>query len=278
MPTNKCNNPKGVWEEGDIAYLRPSDEYTAEETAELIRAPTGHRHGHIPARATGHPVIILSRTAPTSSHVLVSTVSAYGSGDLASGRYVAPWNNPRQHRYKPDSFRSFEGCELYRGRGPASRPALRLRKGSQFPKPETSWVNVQNAYVVPVSVLGIFTKARKGRSVVLLQMEQESLSEFRDDMARRCPSWDHLQRMLRSREREVVVTVPHGQPSLGSAMAKLSVRASERESSAKAITCDRRAPAVTVAPAAPAPVSARPQGRGKVPAIATKSWAAIAAH
>ncbi|KAK4466300.1 hypothetical protein QBC42DRAFT_144832, partial [Cladorrhinum samala] len=194
------------WEEGDIAFLRPYDEYTPLETKELIEPTQGHRYGHMPVHATGHPVIILRRLSRHSSHVLVSTVSAYGSGSLTSGSYVAPWNNPRQRKHTANSFRSFEGCEIYRGPDALDRPALRLRHGGHLPKPETSWVNVQNAYVVPISVLSVFTKPRRGRSIVLLQMEQQSLQDLRSDMEQRCTRWAPLQMLLQSHEKKTAAS------------------------------------------------------------------------
>ncbi|KAK4222913.1 hypothetical protein QBC38DRAFT_518116 [Podospora fimiseda] len=244
----RCNNPKGFWEEGDIAFFLKNETNKA----------------GIPAKATGHPAIILARPSTSSSHALVATVSAYGSGDLTSGHYVAPWNNPRQHRYKPDSFRSFAGSEVYAGSPP--RPVLRLRPGGNFPKPETSWVNVENVYVVRTEDLGVFTKSRR-----FLQMEESSLVELRADMEKRCPLWAQRQRFLHSKEKKPVAGAPTKpaaatQPAaptkpaaitpLSSAISKLTLKGGHTRTPTAAVSSSKKLS----------------------PACGMRSWATIAAY
>ncbi|KAK4464707.1 hypothetical protein QBC42DRAFT_151637, partial [Cladorrhinum samala] len=180
------------WQEGDIAYLRPSAEYDQKEYDELIQARPGQRYGHLPPKAAGHPVIILRRLSPTSSHVLVTPVSAYSSGPYND--FLAPWKQPCHRRKRPADFRSFEGSEQYRCS--LNLPTIRLRDGGAMPKPRTSWVNIQSAFVVPLSVIGTFIKSHRH-----LQLDGASLQELRSDMSARCTTWKQVSAMLLSHEK-----------------------------------------------------------------------------
>ena len=122
------------WTVGDVAFLRPSTQFSESDYAALITPQRGQRCGYLNPSATGHPVIIL---AATSSHVVVTTVSAYGSG--RENGFLAPWRQQCHRQKRPEDFRSFVGCEAF-----GSRPLLRLEPGMAWPKPKTSWVYIQS--------------------------------------------------------------------------------------------------------------------------------------
>lgn len=151
------------------------------------------------------PVIILRRLSERSDHVLVTTVSAYGARKDALDP-VAPWNQPRHEREDSDFFRSFEGSE----RANPNRPHLSLRAGQQFRKAITNWVDVRNAYVVPLGVLVPFATSTQG---VPLQMRPESCAELSADMRARCPTWDACRWKLSAAERALPRLPPTPPPT-----------------------------------------------------------------
>ncbi|KAK3294304.1 uncharacterized protein B0H64DRAFT_433490 [Chaetomium fimeti] len=180
------------WQEGDIAFLKPSNAFRAEDRRALIDRTPEYPKGYIPVQATSHPVIILARLSRASTHALITTVSAYGSGP--ENHYRAPWKQ-RQHRGKARAdFRSFAGSEL----PTATSPPLRLRPGQAMRKPRASWVYVPNAWVVPLTVLGRFSGVEGGDVV---GMTPESLGELRTHMAERCGAWSDCQARLLAAEK-----------------------------------------------------------------------------
>ncbi|KAI6360604.1 hypothetical protein MCOR25_006689 [Pyricularia grisea] len=155
------------WTEGDIAFLMP---YTARRSEyDALSVP-------IPEKATCHPVIIL-KVCSTGSHYVVTTVSAYG---VAPNGGPAPWTQ-HAHRYKSaHDFRAFVGTAPYvddSGRH-GTRALLNLGPGMQMPKPRTSWVYARTAFLVPASVLGVFSKSKTH-----LRMTTASLDDLRAHMA-----------------------------------------------------------------------------------------------
>ncbi|KAK0620205.1 hypothetical protein B0T14DRAFT_225737 [Immersiella caudata] len=141
--------------------------------------------GYMNERALGHPCIILDRLSPKSNHVLITSVSAY-SVEQNGGQ--PPWEQ-YHHRYKnPASFRSFSGCQRYN----TNVPPLRLVDGQAMPKPKASWVYTENLYVVPLSVIGVFTKSK-----TQLRMCQDSLDELMSFMANRHPNSNKLEAAMR---------------------------------------------------------------------------------
>jgi len=199
------------WETGDIAFLIPEDHFPDEERNQLITPKRGRKHGYIPEKATGHPVIILDRLSRQSTHVLITTVSAYHSGP--ENNYEAPWNQ-RWHEWKdPKDFRSFHGCEKYDERW----PALHLRDGKSMPKPKTckypcskyspkrnpqltsgiAWLNIQSVWVVPLTVIGTFTKSRD-----LLRVRPDSIQSLKEHMELSCKGWKEAIEDLYSEEPE----------------------------------------------------------------------------
>ncbi|KAF6830095.1 hypothetical protein CMUS01_07900 [Colletotrichum musicola] len=150
------------WRTGDIAFLKPESAFSNLDKKCLIDSK------YLPSAATCHPVIILERRSEDASHVLVTTVSAYGCTSRDDSN--APWRQ-RCHREKDlAAFRSFVGSE----RPNADRPLLRLQGGRLMPKPEASWVYLGNVYVVPITVLGTFNKAP-----IRLRMEAADLLDLR---------------------------------------------------------------------------------------------------
>ncbi|EAQ87563.1 hypothetical protein CHGG_04182 [Chaetomium globosum CBS 148.51] len=231
------------WKEGDIAFLRPSKTFSPEELRTLIHRTPEFPRGYIPVRATGHPVIILRRLSQGSTHVLVTTVSAHNSGP--ENGYLAPWKQACHRHEALANFRSFEGSQ----RATAEFPPLFLRPGQEMRKPRTSWVHIQSAWVVPVSVLGHFSGV-KGAHVVT--MTTESLDNLRAHMAARCRVWGACQQRL--------LAVEKTSPAAG------AVLSSAVPSAAFAVVASAAAavsPSPSFAPAAlRAAVAA---GRGKLP-------------
>ncbi|KAK3687742.1 hypothetical protein B0T22DRAFT_350506, partial [Podospora appendiculata] len=178
-----------VWQEGDIAFLKPDDSFTEEEHRELIQAKPGHKHGYIPARACGHPVIVLHRMSENSTHILITPVSAYSSGE--ENNYLPPWRQ-EYHKWKtPDDFRSFFGCE----RSSERYPYLYLEDGQSMPKPKASWLYIQSVWCVPLTVIGRFTKTRE-----LLRVRNDSLVNLRQQMAEKAKRWRECLADLKARE------------------------------------------------------------------------------
>jgi hypothetical protein len=137
-----------TWQEGDIAYLKPHECFSEHDYRELI----GSRFMH--PGATGHPCIIL-KILP-AAQVVITTVSAYGSGDHNHNR--APWLAKAAYSRDKKYFRLFEGSTPS---STALKP-LSLAPGQQMPKPKASWLLIKNVYTVPLSVISRFTKPGKG--------------------------------------------------------------------------------------------------------------------
>ena len=113
------------WIEGDIAFLRPHQEFEKRDFKALIRSR------QLQKGATGHPVIILRRPSPTAAHVLVTPVSAYSSGP--DNDFLPPWKQ-RKHRSKAMyDFRAISGSVRPRN----EHAHLFLETGS-MPKPKAS--------------------------------------------------------------------------------------------------------------------------------------------
>ncbi|AEO66374.1 uncharacterized protein THITE_33314, partial [Thermothielavioides terrestris NRRL 8126] len=169
-------------EEGDIAYLHRADEFSPADYDYLIRPPPKRRMGYIPELATGHPVIIIRRVA---DQLLVAPISKLGASP--DNDYLAPWKRPWHRKKDPEDFRAFEGSERPSNR----RPPLSLVPGQALPHPRASWVYVQSAWVVPLSVLGRFT-----RVAGVLRVDPASLRDLRAHMEARCRAWSDCLRRL----------------------------------------------------------------------------------
>ncbi|KAI0391088.1 hypothetical protein F5Y17DRAFT_25493 [Xylariaceae sp. FL0594] len=174
MPTLNANNQvsrqassataprSSQWRDGQVVFLKWADSFDDDERRDLLDS------GHLHARATGHPVIILYSTND-GSHFIVSTVSAYSSSD--SNGNLPPWQQPAHRRKCQDDFRAFKGS----ARPNDKHAYLHLAAGQQWPKPKTSWVFVQRPFLVPASVLFRYTKAQ-GRQ---LSLTSNSLNDLR---------------------------------------------------------------------------------------------------
>lgn len=154
------------WQDGEVAFLKLSNQFDDHDWNCLINS------GYLPKGATGHPVIILSRRSSSSTHVAVTTVSAYSSGKF--NNYLAPWKQDFHYRKSRHSFRSFQGSE----RADGSRQLLYLEGKKMMPKPKASWVYIQSVYVVPITTLTLFDKAP-----TRLRMTKESLVDLRSHIA-----------------------------------------------------------------------------------------------
>jgi hypothetical protein len=159
------------WKEGEIAFMKPWNLFTQQDTEGLIDT------GYLDAGATGHPVIILRRHSMDSTHVMVTLVSSFGSG--RHNNFLAPWRQSKYSWVAPNYIRSFKGSPRY----DAQKNHLNLKDGRNMPKYTTSWVNIQNVWVVPISVLQNFDK-----SDVRLCMTTESLADLRRDIS--ANTWD----------------------------------------------------------------------------------------
>ncbi|KAI2627154.1 hypothetical protein GGS21DRAFT_255947 [Xylaria nigripes] len=148
------------WLPGDIAFLKSQVDFTQVERAQLLD------NGHLPPRATGHPVIILDRSN-NSLDFLVTTVSAYSSSSY--NNYLPPWQQDAHKRKNINGFRAFQGS----ARPNDNFPHLRLQGNKVWPKPETSWVYIHQSFIVPASTLINYTKSR-----CQLQMAPESLKDL----------------------------------------------------------------------------------------------------
>lgn len=149
------------WKEGEIAFLKDHTEFSFSDSDNLIKP------GQLQRGATKHPVIILKRHSTNSTYVLVTPVSAYGSGP--DNKFLPPWKQRRHQFRATDDFRAFSGSE----RPTNQRPDLFLEAGS-MPKPRVSWVNVQNVYLVPIRTLKFFDKTEK-----VLCVNKASLADLR---------------------------------------------------------------------------------------------------
>lgn len=150
------------WRAGDIAFLKPTSAFSNLDYQCLVASK------HLPINAACHPVIILERRSDDASHVLVTTVSAYGC--TARNDSIPPWKQQCHREKDVAAFRSFVGSE----RPNKDRPLLRLQEGRLMPKPEASWVYLENVFVVPITVLGNFNKAPQR-----LRMEAADLRDLR---------------------------------------------------------------------------------------------------
>ncbi|KAK7750761.1 hypothetical protein SLS62_007313 [Diatrype stigma] len=162
------------WREGEIAFLKSHEEFSNKDYEDLIIS------GQVHKGATNHPVIILKRHSPSATHVLVTSVSAYGSGP--DNDFLPPWKQPRHRHKAADDFRAFLGSAS----PTRERPHFLLEAGS-MPKPQASWVYVQRVYLVPVSTLKFFNKANR-----ILCMEQDSLADLRQHILKRNRRVSHL--------------------------------------------------------------------------------------
>ncbi|RYP44973.1 hypothetical protein DL768_008635 [Monosporascus sp. mg162] len=148
------------WKEGEIAYLKAANEFEAQDYKYYIES------NEVQQGATGHPVIILRRHSPAATHVIVTPVTAFSSGP--ENGFQPPWEK-REHASKArDDFRAFLGCAR-----PTNKRAHLLLETASMPKPKTSWVYVQNVYLVPVRTLRFFNKVD-----VVLRMKQESFADL----------------------------------------------------------------------------------------------------
>ncbi|KAK1755579.1 hypothetical protein QBC47DRAFT_300208, partial [Echria macrotheca] len=171
----------------DIAWLDKATNFGAAERQELLDAAPGFPRGYLPERATGHPVIVLKRLSGASTHVAITTVSAYSSGPANNN--LAPWKQRCHRSKKAFDFRSFAGSE-----SSTNRPLLHLGKGL-WGKPQTSWVYIQSVYVVPLSVLSPYH-----RSNVHLQMAPASLNDLCAHIERDCRTWGDVMARLQRHE------------------------------------------------------------------------------
>jgi hypothetical protein len=121
---------------------------------------------------------------------LITTVSAYSSS--AANRFLPPWRQFYHRDKNPEDFRSFLGSDVVS----EQYPPLRLRPGDRFPKPQTSWVWVQSAWVVPQHLLGRFTKVPGHAHGTKLRMLPESLENLCGHMAAVCLAWPDCQSRL----------------------------------------------------------------------------------
>jgi len=247
------------WEEGDIAFLKPVDEFSSEQCDELLAARPHRPRGYLHPRAAGHPVIILSRLSPASTHVAITPVSAYSSGP--DNNYLPPWQQRCHDRKQPGDFRSFVGSALAPGKSPDS--ALRLRDNKTMPKPKASWVYVQSVWVVPLTVLKGFTKSRQG----LLRVEPESLASLRRHMAVANKNVAQVKRDLLGLEPK-----PKTKPALVPVQAKPSPSSPSPLVVVATPTPSSSLPVV----ASPSSSSSSLSSSSSSSTATTKSWAAIA--
>ncbi|KAK4448496.1 hypothetical protein QBC34DRAFT_465975, partial [Podospora aff. communis PSN243] len=262
---NKTAAGKKEWQKGDIAFLKTKDRLSVAQADALLKPAKGEKYGYMNERALGHPVIILDRISPQSDHVMITSVSAY-SVEMNGG--LPPWKQ-RCHRTKnPQSFRSFDGCERYN----KNVPPLYLVDGQQMPKPAASWVYCDNMYVVPLTVLGVFTKSKWKAD---LRMQPDSLKELMSFMSRRPATSAKLaaaQRRLHMKEPQPVSA---GSPSNSSSPSPRVLppnQGSTNTASVAATTTTAAAKTITTAAAT------TPPGRSATPAAAPvkRSWASIA--
>ncbi|KAI0553908.1 hypothetical protein F4679DRAFT_580078 [Xylaria curta] len=151
--------PKSMphWQTGDIAFLKWAETFSQTEQVELLQTR------RVPTRATGHPVIILA-CSNDSRYYIVTTVSAYGSGDY--NNCLPPWEQSVHKRKNINAFCAFEGSAWPNDKF----EPLRLADNKQWPKVETSWVYIYNPYLVPATTLIHYTKSKSQ-----LRMEPRSL-------------------------------------------------------------------------------------------------------
>jgi hypothetical protein len=150
------------WRDGEIAFLKNHSEFSEVDYKDLISSK------YMDVGVTAHPVIILKRHSTNSTHALITSVSAYGSGP--NNNFRPPWEQRKHNNKSREDFRAFVGsvkCNKHRH--------LQLEGTNQLmPKPKTSWVYVQRLYVVPITVLKEFDKHASR-----LCMTEESLADLR---------------------------------------------------------------------------------------------------
>jgi hypothetical protein len=170
------------WQVGDIAFLKNESEFSPDERTELLDS------GSVHLRATGHPVIILDRSAD-SKYYIVTTVSAYSSG--SGNNFLPPWDQPAHQRKNPKGFRAFEGSP-----SPYGIKHLRLANNRQWHKPKTSWVYIHTTLLVPSSTLITYTKSHHK-----LHMAPDSINDLLRDMDNKCPRYRQQKIELKLRGR-----------------------------------------------------------------------------
>lgn len=159
---NQCprapKTSKVEWQRGDIAFLKHYNQYSPQDYTDLIVS------GHLHKDATVHPVILL---AVQNNKAIITPVSAFRTEEQ---NFRPPWAQKWHRSKRRAAFRAFEGTQ----RPNANQAALRLAESSmKMPKPQASWVYLQNFYCVPLSVLGWFNK-----SPTLLRVHPDSLKEL----------------------------------------------------------------------------------------------------
>ncbi|KAI0518096.1 hypothetical protein F5B22DRAFT_645347 [Xylaria bambusicola] len=159
--SQRRQNDTRVWQIGDIAFLKPYEQFN--ETEHLDS-------GRVHSKATNHPVIILDRSSDMRRFT-VTTVSAYSSGE--DNDYLPPWEQACHRMKDINSFRAFYGSQKPNG----NSRHLHLADGKMWPKPKTSWVYIHHWSVVPASVLIQYDKPR-----CQLRMAPESLQDLLADM------------------------------------------------------------------------------------------------
>lgn len=144
-PISSSTGNDHVWEDRDIAYLKHSDQFSDEDKKALLEPERGNKHGYLPAKATGHPVIILRRISNKSTHVLITAISSYSACE--GNNFLPPWKQEHHRWKKPKDFRALEGSELPLD----SQRWVYLEKGERMPKNggHTSWIR----YVLSPSTL-----------------------------------------------------------------------------------------------------------------------------
>lgn len=173
MYTHRSRRPQGPrvpevnWQQGDIAFLKHYEHYSAHDYADLITS------GHLHKDATVHPVILL---AVHNGKAIITPVSAFRTEEQG---FRPPWDQKWHQSKKQDHFRAFEGT-----RRPSNHhAALRLAEPSMhMPKPQASWIYAKSIFCVPMSVLGWFNK-----SPTLLRMHADSLRELTHDIRSNFP-------------------------------------------------------------------------------------------
>lgn len=114
--------------EGEIHHFKSLDRLNALDRR-CLSVPEANLR-----KASSHPVIIL-HCPPASTHAVVTTISAYASGDFNNN--LAPWKQ-RKHQCKRSSeFRAFVGSERPNDR----RALLELEGGLKMPKEKVSVSN-----------------------------------------------------------------------------------------------------------------------------------------
>ncbi|KAK5626137.1 hypothetical protein RRF57_001852 [Xylaria bambusicola] len=162
----QSDTPK--WQVGDIAFLKPYEQFTESEHKESSR---------VHSKATNHPVIILDRSSDLQRYT-VTTVSAYSSS--VNNNYLPPWAQICHRTKDIDSFRAFYGSEKPNG----NSRHLHLAGGKMWPKSRTSWVYIHHWSVVPGSALIKYDKPR-----CQLRMAPESLQDLLVDIKMKSPGY-----------------------------------------------------------------------------------------